>query len=407
MRILAVSNLYPPVVRGGYEVECAGVLGALKQRGDDVLVLTSSLERERAPGDEAGVRRELAFLSPDERGSLRAPGASLRAGALTRAVLAEYEPELAYVWNGSEIPQAALALIAQAEVPIAYRVCEHWFGKLWSDDQFMRHLTPGDRGPRRAWAAWVRALNRHPALRLDATATHRAAICWNSDTIRRLAGVPACVTPALERVVHSTSTRAARFEALERRPASEPVLAFMGRLSPEKGSDVAVGALARLREEHGVPARLVLAGPGSDADHGRVSELAARRGVGAAVTLAGPLDGDGLVDMLASAHALVIPSVWQDPFPLVCIEGALARVPIVASDIGGIPECLHDREHALLVAPGDEAALAAALARTLGDPDATAERVARAFARGREFSYDAYLADSLAFVDEAFAALRT
>ena len=62
---------------------------------------------------------------------------------------------------------------------------------------------------------------------------------------------------------------------------------------------------------------------------------------------------------------MIVPSVWEEPFPLVTIEGALARVPLVASDVGGIGEGMHDEEHALLFARADAAGAAAALARTL------------------------------------------
>jgi glycosyltransferase involved in cell wall biosynthesis len=434
MRILVISNLYPPVVRGGYEVECSGVVAHLRERGDDVLVLTSALERELAPAAEARVSRELAFLSPDRRGAVRAPLASVRAARVARELARDLCPDLVYVWNGSQIPQAAIAALAQEGLPLAYRVCEHWFGRLWSDDQFMRHLQSGDRGLRWAWGAGLRVLNRHPALRLTASpgtdgsgeaaaagsgeaaaagvpaaaiAPHRAAISWNSETIRRLAGTPPPVAGVLERVIHSTSIRAPQLEALERRPAPRPTIAFLGRISSEKGADVALHALARLGAVDGAQPEMVLAGPENPGFRRELDALAAELGVTDRVRFRGPLQTEGLVELLARAHALVIPSVWQDPFPLVCIEGALARVPVVASDIGGIPECLAHGEHALLFPPGDAGACAAALAETLRDHEATAARVARAFQRGRHFSYEAYLTASAAFVDDAVAALAS
>ena len=100
----------------------------------------------------------------------------------------------------------------------------------------------------------------------------------------------------------------------------------------------------------------------------------------------------------------MIPSVWEDPFPLVCVEGAMARVPMVASDIGGIPECLHDREHALLFPPGDASACADALAEILTDTEGTEARVKRAFTRGQEFSLDRYLEASEQFLMDAVQA---
>ena len=59
MKILAISNLYPPRFLGGYELGCAQMVGELRRRGHDVHVFTSTGEA----GDEAGVFRELNPVS--------------------------------------------------------------------------------------------------------------------------------------------------------------------------------------------------------------------------------------------------------------------------------------------------------------------------------------------------------
>ena len=103
---------------------------------------------------------------------------------------------------------------------------------------------------------------------------------------------------------------------------------------------------------------------------------------------------------------MIVPSTWDEPFPLVTIEGALARVPLVASDVGGISEGMHDEEHALLFARGDAAGAARALARALTETDETAARVDRALERARGFGLAPYLDAQEAFLGDALAALR-
>jgi glycogen(starch) synthase len=402
VRILVVSNLYPPVVVGGYEVECSTVVERLRRR-HEVCVLTSNLRHGSTPSDP-GVVRELPFMRYARRDSLRAPLAALRATATARRTLRSFEPEMLFVWNGAQIPQAALHVLAAAELPLAFRVCEHWFGQLFRSDHFMRHLTPGERGLRGAWARLMRLVNRHPALRLDTSRPARAAISWNSETMRRLTPVPPAVVPVLERVIHSTTLNAERFRGLERRPLERPTVAYVGRVEEEKGPDVAYHALAKLRSEHGIDARLVVAGPAEEGTLRELAELADRLGISEHVDVRGPLDPEAIGELLQGAHAVVVPSVWEEPFPLVCIEAALARVPVVASRIGGIPECLHHGEHALLFPPGDADACAAALADTLTDAAATEHRTRRAFGRGREFSLDGYLDASERFVEDTVAA---
>jgi glycosyltransferase involved in cell wall biosynthesis len=404
VRILVVSTLYPPVAFGGYEVECSGVVERLRER-HDVLVLTSDEDRVQA-GSQTEVRRELARLTPDARGSLRAPLASLRAVGAARRGLA-WKPDLVYVWNGSEIPQAALRVLADSGVPLAFRICEHWFGRIFVADQFMRELLPADRSPASAvWAAGCRAFNSLPSLRLQPTAQLRTAISWNSEAIRQMVKVLPFIEPVLERVGHSVPRYGELYAAVRREPAPDPEVIFLGRVTSYKGVSVAIEALALLRSDFGIPVRLVVIGP-EDANHGTEMRLLAERlGVAGAVDWRGQASPEDVAAALVRAHALIVPSVWREPFPLVTIEGAFARVPLVAADIGGIAEGMHDEEHALLFAPGDARAAAAALARTLRESEQTLARVARAHERAQVFKLAPYLQEQERFVVDALAALR-
>jgi glycosyltransferase involved in cell wall biosynthesis len=403
VRILVVSALYPPVAFGGYEVECSGVVERLGECGE-VLVLTSDLDRDSVAA-QMGVRRELARLTHDARGARRAPAAALRAARAARNALA-WEPDLVYVWNGASIPQAALRVLADSQVPLAFRVCEHWFGGLFTGDQFMRELLPARRGPARAaWAAGCRTLNALPALRLDPRAPLRTAISWNSEAIKRMVRVQPFVEPVLERVGHSVPRYGDVYDAVVRAPAPDPEIMFLGRVTPYKGLFVAIEALALLRSEHGLPARMVVIGP-EDPEHGaELRDLAASLGVADAIDWRGPLAPELVAAQLARAHALIVSSVWDEPFPLVTIEGALARVPLVASDVGGIGEGMHNEEHALLFPRADAPLAAAALARTLQEREQTDARVERAYGRAQSFRLGPYLDAQERFVLDAHSAL--
>jgi glycosyltransferase involved in cell wall biosynthesis len=441
MRILIVSNLYPPAAIGGYEIECAAVAEHLARR-HEVRVLTSAghpatsvarsatqapsttLKRgaTRAPLTtpkqsetaelpdapvRVEIRWELPLLTPDAQGALRAPLASLRAVSMARRALA-WDPDLVYVWNGVGIPQVVLRVLADSGVPLAVRVAEHWFKHIFIADQFLRELRSMRRRPARAvWAAGCRGLNALPALRIDPEAPLRTAISWNSEATRRIATPPPFVEPVLERVTYPAPPHGDLYAAIERDRTPEPCIAFLGRVTPYKGPAVAIEALALLRSEHGVLANLVVVGP-EDGDYGaELRRLADRLGVAAAVSWLGQATPGQAAATLARAHALIVPSTWDEPFGLVMVEGALARVPLVAADVGGIGESMRDEEHALLFARGDARAAAAALARTLHDPEATAARVLRAYDRAQAFRLGPYLEEQERFVHDALAALRT
>jgi hypothetical protein len=146
-------------------------------------------------------------------------------------------------------------------------------------------------------------------------------------------------------------------------------------------------------------------GPEEPAHAAQMRELAARRGLDGAISWRGQLSPEMSAASLARAHALIVPSVWDEPFGLVTIEAALARVPLVAADVGGISEGMHDGEHALLFPRGDGAAAARALASVLEDPQGTAARVARARERAERFRLGPYLEEQERFVLDAHAAL--
>jgi glycosyltransferase involved in cell wall biosynthesis len=405
MRILVISNLYPPAVRGGYELECAEVVERLSEH-HEVTVLTSSADAHLAP-PQPNVLRSLDLVRSGARGTVPAPLSALRGVRIMRRTLAEVQPELAFVWNGAQLPHSALRVLADSGTPIAVRVCQHWFGIIFDDDQFMRYLRPGRRGAHGLWGMLMRQVNRLPALRLQIDRPFAVALSWNSQTVRTQTGLPPMVRPVLERVIHPTTRRVEELLKLQPEPQDPPEIAFLGRLEEFKGPDVAIRALALLRDEHGLRATLTLAGHGRATDHERLRALAAREGLSEAVALVGPLERPGVEALLSRASALVVPSVWEEPFGMVAVEGAAAGVPVVASDVGGISEGLHDGEHALLFARGDAGGCARALASTLTDREQTRARVQRARERARDFLLEPYLDASEQFVLDAARALET
>lgn len=398
MRLLVISDLYPPIAFGGYERSCAELVDGLRGR-HEVTVLTSNLGRGAAPALR-WVRRELPYLGPERREILRAPQAAAYAARIARQALRQLRPELVYVSSCLTVPQAAPWAVAESGVPIVYRLSELWFASaLYRGDRFVGHLLPGQRGLRRAWSWLVRAVNHHPALRLDAAHSAPAAVSWCSDELRARVTLPASVRPVLERTIHDGTS--AEFARLTRRPAAEPTIAYVGRVTTAKGAEVAVRALKALSSEHGVAAKLVLAGPYRPPMARRIERLAAELRVADSVELVGPLEMEPLGRLLQRAHAVVVPTVTHEAFGRVCVEAALARVPVVAARVGGIPEALHDGRHALLFPPEDAEACADALAATLEDPPSTEARVRRAFDHVQQFSVGRFVESSEAFLQES------
>jgi glycosyltransferase involved in cell wall biosynthesis len=385
MRLLFLSDLYPPVAFGGYEMELESLVDGLRDR-HEVLVVTTDLRAHEVPR-EPHVRRVLPSVDRGARAALAAPPATLAAVRATERAIDEHRPELVYVSSASATSQVVTAVAARRGLPLVLRLSELWYAEhLLTGDRFLRHLVPGETGARAGWGRAVRAVNRHPRLRFPRDLRLRAALSWNSQALRELAGTPEVVEPLEERVIHPVSRHAQVLADNPRMPAAEPLIAYLGRVTTSKGAKVARDAVAALRQRHGIGARLTYGGPCNDEMRAKLTAPF--------VDFRGQLDAQGVAQMLAQAHAVIVPSVDPEAFGLSAVEAALARAPVVASYSGGLPEALRPEEHALFFPPGDASAASAQLARTLNARKETTTRVERAFARAGEFSCEQYVQES-------------
>jgi glycosyltransferase involved in cell wall biosynthesis len=113
---------------------------------------------------------------------------------------------------------------------------------------------------------------------------------------------------------------------------------------------------------------------------------------------------EGAAEIVGAADLAVVPSTWAEAFGLAALEPLSRGVPVVASNVGGLPEVVRHGVDGLLVPPGDEVGLARALYKLLLDPELRQEMGARGRERAQsEFSRRVQL-DHLeeVFVSEMF-----
>jgi glycosyltransferase involved in cell wall biosynthesis len=196
------------------------------------------------------------------------------------------------------------------------------------------------------------------------------------------------------------------------RPVGTPGrgVVYLGRFSREKGLGVLMAAwdihVERLRRERPhapdpvQPLRLAGAGPLDD-------EVAAWARRHPSVELLGHRSRAEAADVVASAAAVVLPSVWEETFGLVAVEAQAAGVAVIASAHGSFPWIVRDGVDGRLVAPGDAGALADALARVEADPAAgmAMGEAGRLSYRAR-FTPEANVAQLLAVYEAAIAGTR-
>lgn len=147
----------------------------------------------------------------------------------------------------------------------------------------------------------------------------------------------------------------------------------VGRMHPVKGFDVLVEAFALFRTAR-PDSRLLLVGDG--AIRGEIEAQVARLGLREQVTFLG--DRNDVADLLAGFDLFVLASRWEG-IPVVVLEAMAARVPVVATAVGGTPEVVEEGVTGLLAPAEDAAALAAAMVRLAGDEALRTRLVQAAF----------------------------
>ena len=395
MRILVLSNLYPPHVLGGYEILCAQVCGELLRRGHAVRVLTSGHGTGGAPdGGDAegdGVLRALQlyrpFGTPAGRDRRLRARAGRHNGRVVAGEVAAWAPDVVFVWSQLRLSLGGARAAERSGRPVAYT---------FNDDHPAGYL-PAPFGLRpRGFVAFL----------LDAT-------LFRSATTRPLAfRHTTCISRTLKEVLLEKGLPVPECRVIyqgipvERFPVKEgpgalgrPArLLYAGQLHSYKGVHTFLEAASRLAAR-GFPLALTVAGAG-DAEYVRRLRGQAD-GAGCPVAFPGRVPHAEVPALYQSHDIFVFPSVWREPFGLTHLEAMASGTPVVSTADGGHGEFLQDGVNALVFRKEDPEHLAARLEELLTRPE-TALRLARQAREMvcRDFSLARYAGDLEAFLAE-------
>ena len=237
---------------------------------------------------------------------------------------------------------------------------------------------------------WLKAFVRW-ALR-----TSDSVVAISNATAREIAELVHRPVPVIPYAV-GFAAAPADLASRSRRTAGDPfVVLFVGNLIERKGVRYLIDAVHRLSLR--IPVRLLILGKGGDGAEGsRLREQVKSLGLEDRVEMPGRVPEPELHRAFARAHVLVLPSIVDargdtEGLGVVLLEAMSYRLPVIASNVGGITDIVADGKTGVLVPPADPAALAAALERLATDAP-LAERLAEAGRRyvQEHFSWPAIL----------------
>ncbi|HVA59301.1 MAG TPA: glycosyltransferase family 4 protein [Mycobacteriales bacterium] len=398
MRVLALTNLYPPHFYGGYELTCRDVLERWRARGHQVGVLTSRLPGAVDAPEDRNVWRRLRPYWDWEAASERRGSALASLLAETanrrhlRRAIRRMAPDVVSVWHLGGLSIGLLNTVEGLGLPMGLVVGDDWLC-------YLPGLVPWQAHARRSrlWRLAGRAaglptgpptLHGSVAAFVSSFTAARTAACWPD-----LAG--RVVPPGIDPVDFPAGGPSA-----SPRRAWTGRLLYVGRVDPAKGAHTAVAAMRHLPADH----TLTIIGGGHSQHRADLAAYARDLGLGERVQFDRCPRGE-LRGRYLAADVVVFPSEWDEPFGLVPLEAMACGRPVVATARGGSAEYLRDGDNCVVFPAGDAQALADAVRRLAADDALRNRVVAAGRTTAARYTVDRY-ADELESLHEEVLAAR-
>ena len=374
MRVLFLSNFYPPASRGGYEQWCQEVLDELRDKRHDVRVLTSNFGKKQLPlPDPAWVDRslwlemELASLRNAVQFFTHRKKRELKNLQHVREFVTSFNPDAVMVWGMWNLHRSIPALVEKLMAGrVVYYMGDYWptlpnqFQNYWNTPA-RSYLTGVPKSLLKPVAYKILAGEKRPALQLD-------RVIFPS-TFMQDAFKEKGINPLHAKIIYGAIDT--KLYSNGHKKQSELLsLLYIGRLSEEKGVHTAIQAVGHLVREKGIQnIKLTLVGDGEPAYKTYLHELANQEDVGPFVNFLPAQPKEALPALYKQTDVFLFTSIWPEPFGRVIVEAMASGVVVVGARVGGAREILAENVNALTFTPNDPQSLARRLQKLIESPE--------------------------------------
>ena len=370
MRILVVSNLYPPYYIGGYELACRDAVEALKARGHAVEVLTSTYKIEE-PTTEDGIHRRLkSDIELQLQGVPASPMVLMdmeqHNRKLFRELCREFQPDVIFLWNIARISLSLLYVAQKLKIPYCCYAFDDWTAHWETDRWYGTHNYNLRRRLGMVRRSVVRLSLHFKGLRLPPNFVRMKNFIYSTEFLKQSAikaGKPVNDAAVIYWGITSESYPYVRSKKQPRR------LLFAGQVVKDKGVHTAIEALHVLHTQFSMKDTTLTIAGGSvfAAQEASFRQLVATYHLESFVHFTGMLSREDLKKVYQDHDILIFPSVWEEPFGITILEAMASGLAVVGTGTGGSGEIMKDGINALLFPKEDAPACAGQLARLIGD----------------------------------------
>lgn len=371
MRILVISNFYPPYYIGGYELGCYDVVEALKDRGHKVKVLTSTYGVGKPCSDGEVYRLLETDIGWNARGVAGQILKLLKREIINKKAFKQlcntFKPDVVYAWNLRHISVSLTFLAKQLGIPVCYFVFDNWLSQ-WESDLWYslwvrksRHLMA--RFGKALLRPFLNAKGLIPYGLLDLRYTVFASHYLKQVALK--AGKP--VKDA--KVIHwGIDTNQFTYKKVSYNPKR---LLYVGQIVPHKGIHTAIEAMKILIKEYGYSSlKLTVVGDNTPTDYiTNIQKLVYSYNLQDNIHFTGFIPRKNLPDIYHQHDILIFPSIWNEPFGITLLEGMSCGLAVIGTATGGSSEILQDEVNALVFPKEDAKACAKQIVRLLNDPE--------------------------------------
>jgi glycosyltransferase involved in cell wall biosynthesis len=320
MKILTITNYYPPHFIGGYEIACKETMDFLKARGHEVVVVTSDYAKSQ--NKEDNVLRKMHLTDYSKTSKIQKKTDEYKNYKIISDAIRMIKPDLVYIWSLRGLGLYLIEAVEEQNIPKVFEIGDFWmYGYMQKESklkQIIKSFLP---------CFNTKEVKITPSICVSNWVAKEMQEVYKSDTTYTYPN--ATLIPKKKVYKNNTDIR----------------FIFAGRIEEEKGLDLAIDALNRFALIHPKSHfSFDIYGSGDESYIDKCKRMA--KPIASKVNFRGKVQSKKQI--YADASILLMPTRMREPFGLVVIEAMAYRCAVIATNVYGPSEIIDHGKNGLL-----------------------------------------------------------